>query len=649
MNQTYQILEFNKIIELLKEYAYTQKAKQQMEQILPMLEESKLKKCLEETSQARLILDQFGMPPLVGLYQLEDILLSAGQGDCLMPEQLEQVRDALTAVMRMKDFLNRCKQLAISLPYYEEQLNDLPDIKEEIIQKIRNGKIDDHASRQLRDIRQEIVKVDSGMRAKADQLLKTNKAYCSDSFITVKSGRLCLPIKKEHKNKISGSVVDTSSTGMTVFMEPSQISKMSDELIYLRLDEENEERRILYTLSAMISDQVDVFKENIRVLEKLDFIFAKGKLSFDMNAVCPQITTQRHIKIKEGRHPFLSQETCVPLDFEVGGETRGIVITGPNTGGKTVAIKTVGLLSLMAQCGLHVPCRDGLFAMNNLVLCDIGDGQNITENLSTFSAHITNILDILQKAGRESLVILDELGSGTDPAEGMGIAIAILEELRKSGCLFLVTTHYPEVKSYALKQSEILNARMQFDRKSLRPEYRLEIGHAGESCALYIARRLGMPKEMLIAAGKAAYGDESEEVLKDVFGEKTEGEESSQSNLSHHKADSKAYVPKIQKYKQKPEKGKWEHEYQIGDSVMIYPDKKIGIVCRKADEKGVLQLQLRDKKIWINRKRIKLHVEAKQLYPENYDFSIIFESADVRKAKHEMSRKYRSDLEIREP
>ena len=279
---------------------------------------------------------------------------------------------------------------------------------------------------------------------------------------------------------------------------------------------------------------------------------------------------------------------------------------------------------MMAQCGLHVACRDADICMSSNFLCDIGDGQNISENLSTFSAHITNVLEILKRVNQDSLVIMDELGSGTDPAEGMGIAVAVLEELRKSGALFLVTTHYPEVKQYADKKEGIINARMTFDKESLKPLYRLVIGEAGESCAFYIAGKMGMPTEMLQAAARAAYG--------------TEGIPEDLSSIVLENRLERTSVAGIRKKKTKGMLKSNGREYQLGDSVMVYPDKKIGIVCQTMNEKGVLRVQMPDKKIWINHKRIKLHVAAVELYPEDYDFSIIFDSVKNRKLRHNMDR-----------
>ncbi len=462
-------------------------------------------------------------------------------------------------------------------------------------------------------------------------MLRVNKECMSDNYCTFRNGRICLPVKKDYKLRISGSVIDQSSTGSTLFIEPSGVAKYYEELQLLKISEENEVYNILYTLSALVMASAPILQEDLKLVEKLDFIFSKGKLSIDMEATEPAINTERRIKLMEARHPLMDKAVAVPLQFEVGENVRGIIITGPNTGGKTVAIKTVMLNCIMAQCGLHVTCKQADICMNSSYLCDIGDGQNLSENLSTFSAHITNVLEVLSEVNRDSFVIMDELGSGTDPTEGMGIAIAILEELRKSGGIFLVTTHYPEVKEYAAKAEDIVNARMAFDKETLRPTYQMIIGEAGESCAFYIADRLGMPTEMLKVAICAAYG---EEAVKSYTFRNIQGYVSKKSTTKITKAKTTRSNTELE----------LTAKYKIGDSVMVYPEKKIGIVCVPVNEKGVLRVQLPNKKIWINHKRVKLHVAATELYPEDYDFSIIFETVENRKKRHDMQRKYTDDV-----
>lgn len=625
------VLEFDKIKENWKAFAYTDGAKKMIDETTICLSEVELLARQRETTEARTMIEKMGNPPMVSLNGISELFTLAFKGGCLQPEQLETVGLSLTAIGRLKSYLHRCKQLPLSLPYYEENLDAMEEIRNEIQAQIRNGKVEDNASRLLKSLRSDILHAETKMREKADSVMRSQKDCMSDSFSTLRNGHICVPVKKECKFKVAGAVIDKSSTGNTLFIEPTAVAKYYEELQMLRIEEENEERRILYALSAMLADKVDLMESNIRTVEKLDYIFSKGKLSMDYKAVEPKITTERHIRIVNGRHPLLDPKTCVPLQFEIGGKIQGIVITGPNTGGKTVAIKTVALLCMMAQCGLHIGCEEAEICMNSSYLCDIGDGQNISENLSTFSSHITNVLEILEMVNKDSLVIMDEMGSGTDPTEGMGIAIAIIRELKKSGALFLATTHYPEVKQFAHKEEGIVNARMTFDRESLRPMYQLIIGEAGESCAFYIAEKLGMPVTMLQNAVTAAYGDQIPESLTILQEEFKKG--SNQQRI--RKTTSQIKKKKV------PVSGQEEaKKYQLGDSVMVYPDKKIGIVCKRADDKGVLRVQLPDKKIWINHKRIKLLVPADQLYPDEYDFSIIFDTVKNRKLRHQMERKH---------
>lgn len=618
-------IEFDKIKEMWKGLAVTDKAKEIIEETGCYLAESELRKQMRDTTNSRILIERSGTPPLQNVAEAKEILTIAGKGECLTPYQLERVEKVLVAVRRLKDYLDRGKTDNNPLAYYEENLVAVETLHEEISRQIRNGAVDDYASKELRQIRSDIVRCEEQMKQKAEQVMRASRECMADNFCTTRSGRICVPVKKEYKFKIPGSVIDRSATGNTFFIEPAGVAKYYEELQLLRINEENEVCRILYTLTAMVAEAVTVMNENIRMMEKLDFIFSKGKLSIDLDAVEPMINTERRIVLTDARHPLMDKKINVPLQFEIGKQARGIIITGPNTGGKTVAIKTVMLCCIMAQCGLHVTCTSADICMNSGYLCDIGDGQDIAENLSTFSAHIKNVLEVLGEVNRDSLVIMDELGSGTDPAEGMGIAVAILEELRRSECLFLATTHYPEVKEYAEKTQDIINARMTFDKETLCPTYQMVIGEAGESCAFYIADRLGMPNEMLKTAIRAAYGETA------VSAYRFQKEDTVIQKQGQHK------ISKTKKVSSGTDLGA---KYRLGDSVMVYPDKKIGIVCVPVNEKGVLRIQLQNKKIWINHKRVKLLVAAAQLYPADYDFSIIFETVENRKLRHDMERKY---------
>lgn len=623
------LIEFDKVKEIWENLAVTEWAKEKIREISFCLNESDLRRQLRETTDSRNLIERLGMPPLQNLTEIKDILMVAEKGDCLTPYQLERVEIVLAVVRRLKEYLSRGKTYENPLAYYEENLDSLEELREEIGRQIRGQAVDDYASKELAQIRGQITRCEEQMKQKAEQVMRSNKECMADTYCTLRNGRICVPVKKEYKFKISGSVIDKSATGSTLFIEPAGVAKYHEELQLLKISEDDEVYRILYTLTAMVAASNPVMSENIAMIEKLDFILSKGKLSIDLDAAEPSINTDRRIVLRDARHPLMDKAINIPLQFEIGGDVRGIVITGPNTGGKTVAIKTVMLNCMMAQCGLHVTCREADICMNNSYLCDIGDGQNIAENLSTFSSHIKNVLEVLSEVNRESLVIMDELGSGTDPAEGMGIAIAILEELRKSGAVFLVTTHYPEVKDYADKAQDIINARMTFDKETLKPTYQMVLGEAGESCAFYIADRLGMPNDMLRVAVKAAYGEDA-------------------LNTYHfHKEDSvlpRKSTNRIAKSRTPKGNTELSTKYNLGDSVMVYPDKKICIVCEPINEKGVLRVQLPDKKIWINHKRVKLHVAATELYPPDYDFSIIFDTAANRKIRHDMDRKYTEDV-----
>ncbi|NLG03169.1 MAG: DNA mismatch repair protein MutS [Clostridia bacterium] len=633
-NQTYELTGFQYIREALAAYANSETAKERARLIEPMLRESELRKAQRDTTQAKRLLVEIGTPPVPRMTKLSELIDRAECGELLSVEEVESVGVFLVAVKRMKSYLEKGKEQQIGLAFYCENLEILEELRAEIESCIRDGEIDDRASALLYDTRRKIQLHREKINEKAEHLMKTNKEYLADNFVVRRNGRICIPVKKSCRGKIAGSVIDQSSTGATLFVEPTAIANLQEELELFLLEEENEERRILYQLLERISEHDQALRENIRVITELDFIFAKAKMSVEMNAVEPEINTEAMIKLKAARNPLLEQSQCVPLDFSIGGETRGVIITGPNTGGKTVAIKTVALMSMMACAGLHVPCVEAKLSMQSQVLCDIGDGQNIADNLSTFSAHITNVIQILKHVTRESLVIMDELGSGTDPAEGMGIAISILEELRKSNCLFLVTTHYPEVKEYAMRYLEIQNARMTFDRESLKPLYELEIGKAGDSCALYIAKRLGVPNSMLRTAAKEAYGSVSS---------KTEHELALHDGNEELKHESAPKLERIEKVKREAVHGEGFHR---GDSVTVLPEGKIGIVAQPADHQGNVLVQVAKEKFMISHKRLKLKVAATQLYPEDYDFSIIFDTVEHRKARHQMGKKYQEGLEI---
>ncbi len=646
-NKMYETLEYNKVLKILEEYALSEKARSRIKKLGPFISDGEVSRHLNETTEAKVIIENYGTPPLSGMNELEKSLALLGKGTLLMPEQLGNIAQFLTSCRRLKGYLKKAEGSSNAVASYGNSIYDLPEVEDEINRAIRGNRLDDRASPALVDIRKKIENAGIQVKSKLESLLRNNKDWFSESFISLRNGHYTLPVKREYKNQLGGTVIDISQSGGTYFIEPAAARKLQEEVNLLHIEEENEVRRILYALTALVEEHLTFININIEAMETLDFIFAKAKLSIAMKAVAIPVYTERKIEIIQGRHPLLKAEHVVPLDFHIGGGCNGVIITGPNTGGKTVALKTIGLLSLMAQSGLHVPAAGGCFTMNNYVLADIGDGQSITENLSTFSSHMTNIIRILNISDDQSLILLDELGSGTDPAEGMGLAVAVIEELVRKNCLFVATTHYPEIKDYAKNTPGLVNARMSFDLQSLLPLYQLEIGEAGESCALYIAKQLGLPQKMIERASIAAYGDSHTAKLKTPAcyspGNGLKTQKSEPLKIEEDKFAGK----RIQKQEtEKPRDTPRSMKFDIGDSVMVYPQKMIGIVYQKANEKGNIGVQIQGKKLLLSHKRLKLHVPASELYPENYDFSIIFDSVENRKKRHGMQRKHDPNIII---
>lgn len=619
MNTLETTLELNQIKERLCTYAVSEEGRALLAGLSPLPNLRLCRERLQETGDARRVLDACGAPPLSAMKELGGVLDLTGKGAMLSARQLDAVAVFLTSCKRTRQYLQRAEQLEVGLAYCGRGLDDLPALREEIEAAVQGDRVLDAASPTLRDLRRSIERQSGQIKEKLDALLRSRKHMFTDGYVSMRNGRYVLPVKKEFKHQVQGSVVEVSGSGGTCFIEPTAARKLQEEINALRVEEDAEVRKVLYTLSALVDDAAAILRLDMEAMTTLDAAFAKARLSADMDGVAAELSAERVLTLEAARHPLMDRDACVPLDLRLGDGVRGVVVTGPNTGGKTVALKTVGLFSLMAQSGLHVPARRAVLPFCDRVLCDIGDGQSITESLSTFSAHITNVIGILQTATADSLVLLDELGSGTDPAEGMGIAVAILEALRTRGCLFVATTHYPEVKDYAARTAGLLNARMAFDRDTLQPLYRLELGEAGESCALHIAQRLGFPAELLALARQAVGG-----------------------HLPDGTAPAAVSTLREERVKAKPA----DPLFHIGDGVEVGPDRALGIVYQPADAKGMVGVQIKGEKLLVNHKRVKLKTPASELYPADYDFSILFDSVAVRKARHQMERKFTKGLSI---
>lgn len=643
--QTINMLEYKKIKEVLGGYAVNAVTKQVIETLEPSTNLSIIQSWMLDTTEARLILEKSASVPIANLNGLEHILEIPKKGLNLSPDQLTLVYGLLDNVSKMQRYMKDKQFLAPAVSSYAFSMFDLPDVKEEIYRCIRNGRVDDHASKSLLKTRKKIAIIEERIKSKLDSIVKS-AAYrdmMQEQIISMRDGRYVIPVKSKFKRNIDGQILDSSSSGATVYMEPNDIRKLQTEISMLRAEEEIEISKVLSILTGMIAGYDRELGINIEGMAHYDFIFAKAKYSRSLDAVNVELNTDNKIKVVNGRHPLLG-EKCIPLNFSLGETYQALVITGPNTGGKTVSIKTVGLLTMMVQSGLHVPVDEGSeFAVFREIFADIGDGQSIEQSLSTFSSHITNIISILKQAGPQDLVILDELGAGTDPAEGMGLAVAILEKLYSQGSMILATTHYSEIKEFANVTKGFENGSMEFDLDTLQPLYRLIIGKAGKSQALSIALKLGMDSEVINRAKEVTYSDEVYPHVdkQDSISLSTASNEMLQ--ISREKAQSTVKNPQEKRISVENEE---ETTYKIGDRVYVSSLKTAGIICELENTQGEYGVLAGETKHLINKKRLTLHIRSEMLYPENYDMNIVFETKENRKKDKLMNKRHIDGMTI---
>ena len=627
MTQDWITLGFDQIIEQLKDQAVSGAARRMLAETAPILNEGLCLARMAQTTAARQVLDAEGAPPLGDTEATEKGLEEACRGGMLLPAQLSATARFCVAVRRMKQYLRAAETISAGIASWQSELPDLGGLEQAIDDAIREDAIVDDASPELRGLRRQRERTEQEVREKLNRVLQRHRDQLADGYVTQRGGAYVVPVQRRFQSAFPGRTVDVSSKGNTVFMEPTAVSALRQALEALLIDIDAEERRVLWALSDHVAGEGEALRRAMRAMADLDALFARAKLSAAMDARPVELTARRQLRLVQARHPLLDRERCVPLNVALAAPDAGIAVTGPNTGGKTVCLKTVGLLTLMAQSGLHIPCGEGsVVGMMDAVLCDIGDSQSISQNLSTFSGHMTNVIRILGECSRDSLVLLDELGSGTDPAEGSGLAAAILEELLRRGCFFMVTTHDPKIKQWAEQTERVVSARMAFDRVSLKPLYRLELGLSGESCAIEIAGRLGMDPGLLARARQLADGREDGPV--GVIPVDKAGRRAAR----QHPASRLQRLP--------PPTDDRARRFRMGDSVALLPDRKAAIVYRPADDAGNVIVQYRGQKLTVRHDRLALLVPAEQLYPEDYDFSMVFDTVANRKAAHTMARKH---------
>ncbi|MBG9475482.1 MULTISPECIES: endonuclease MutS2 [Priestia] len=518
-SRIFHVLEFNKVKEQLQKKVASSLGREKVANLIPSTQYEEVVKWQEATDEATTVLRLRGNVPLGGIFDVRSSVKRAEIGGTLSSNELLDVASTIYAARQVKQFIEQVvEDEDLQLPIiteHIEKLMPLPEVEQTIKMSIdENGTVLDGASDQLRGIRQKLRSTESRIREKLESLIRSSSAQkmLSDAIVTIRNERFVIPVKQEYRSAYGGIVHDQSSSGATLFIEPQAIVTLNNELQEAKVKEKQEIERILIALTVQVAEVANELRQNVYLLGELDFMFAKGRYSHELKASKPKMNDRGYIKLVKAKHPLIAQEDVVANDIELGDQYTSIVITGPNTGGKTVTLKTLGLFTLMAQAGLQIPALDGSeMAVFKHVFADIGDEQSIEQSLSTFSSHMVNIVDILQKVDHESLVLFDELGAGTDPQEGAALAISILDQVYERGARVVATTHYPELKAYGYNREGVVNASVEFDIETLSPTYKLLIGVPGRSNAFEISKRLGLSAEVIERA-KGYIGSETNKV-----------------------------------------------------------------------------------------------------------------------------------------
>ena len=612
--ETFEKLQLQEIKELIKIYCVSSLGKGLIDKLNPSGNYSIVKRRLAENEEARKVLENSNHVPLEGLFNIDPIIDKIEKGMILEPQELILCEDFLRGCRKIKKFMLDKEFYSPNLSSYALNITECRNIEEEISYAIKNNKVHSDASNELRKIRRSIDICEGRIKEKLNKFLtsSSNKRYIQEFIISKRDDRFVIPIKSSFKNEVEGNILDTSSKGSTVFIEPASISKYSLELISLKSEEALEEYKILAYLTDLVFDKLSEIKLNMEIVSEYDMVFAKGKFSMANNCITPKINDYGYIKIVNGKHPLLKGEV-VPLDFEVGDNYRSLIITGPNAGGKTVTLKTVGILTLMTQCGFDILAdKNTEISVFEKIYVDIGDNQSIENALSTFSSHIKNISNIMNDANNKTLVLFDEIGSGTDPNEGASLAIAILEEFYQMGCITVASTHYEEIKHFANKHPHFENAGMMFDKETLEPLYKLTIGKSEESNALFISKKMGIKEKVLQKA--KSYMDNKDydfTLLKE-------------NKITNHSNNSDSIL--------------LYDDFQMGDKVRLLDYDGSGIVYKAKDKFNNIEVLFNGEFINVNVKRIKLELKAIDLYPEGYDLDSLFVSYKNRKLERDIER-----------
>ncbi len=605
-------LNYYDLKEIVKSYCVSGLGKALIDKLEPSSNLKVVNRRLDETSEGRKLLDVSYHLPLEGIHNIFPLIDKMDKGGVLEPSDLTMVSDFLRGCRKVKMFLKDKEGYAPTLCSYAENISDLSYIEEEINISIRGSVVDSNASKELKKIRKQIDTCEGKIKEKLDKFLRnsSNKECIQEFFISQRNGRYTIPIKAAYKNKVAGSIVEVSSKGTTVFMEPDIVSKFTSELSVLQAEESMEVYKILAILTEMIYERIKDLKMNVEVISEYDIIWAKAKYSLDIQGIKPKINDYGYTKIIKGRYPLI--KNGVPLDFEIGKDYRTLIITGPNAGGKTVVLKTLGMLTLAVQSGFHIGAKEGTeISIFQDVFVDIGDNQSVENALSTFSSHVQNLARIIKESGKSTLLLFDEIGSGTEPNEGAALAIAILEELYHKGCITVATTHYGEIKDYSHNHPDFENAAMEFKKETLEPLYKLTIGKTGDSNALYISKKMGISDSII---------------------ERTrtyiENKDYNYESIKESKKKKVKEVESEEKY----------YDFSVGDKVLLLDKDDSAIIYKGRDEFNNFVVLYNKDFIEVNYKRVKLELKAEELYPEGYDLNQLFVSYKDRKLERDIER-----------
>ncbi|MEG2293923.1 MAG: endonuclease MutS2 [Carnobacterium sp.] len=612
---TIEKIQFNQVKEQIERHCVSSLGKKRFKKLQLNAKPVVVTTRYNETEEARALLDAKLTMPFMGLSSIDVFMEQLEKGLLLEASSLIDVADFLRSGRMIRRFMEKHESLAPTLTMYARSISEFTEIEDEIYFSIKNGQVADEASKELRRIRRLIAEKESKIEERLSKFLKNkdNQKQIQEFFVSKKNERFTIPIKAAYKNQVAGTIIETSSKGTTVFIEPTAVTKLNDELAMLKVEESTEIYQILATLSGLILENLVPIQLNLEIIAEYDMIFARGKYSRLIQGVTPKLNQRGYIHLVNAVHPLI-EANAVPLNFTVGEDYRGLIITGPNAGGKTVVLKTVGLLALMTLLGIQLPADEGTeMGLFEGIFVDIGDSQSLENALSTFSSHIQNIADIMQVAPRNSLVLFDEIGSGTEPNEGAALAIAILEEFYQRGNIVVATTHYGEIKRYSEIHPDFINAAMAFDQATLTPLYQLLMGESGESNALWIAKKMNLKEHVIQQAQR--YMEDKDYSL------------------------TKASIPKNKTMiDSQTERAESVSLLKKGDRVLLLDYNEKGLVFEDNPLRETVTVFYRNDYHEVVPKRLKLEVLATDLYPPDYDLSTLFTSYTERKLDHDINR-----------